>query len=365
MLTVPVSLPIAPYLVKIEAGLLAATGHECRHLFPAAKACALVTDATVGALHADAAVASLRLAGFVPEVIIVPSGEKSKCFAEVENITRHMIRAGLGRQSFLVALGGGVVGDLAGFAASIFYRGVPVVQVPTTVVSLVDSSVGGKTGINTPEGKNLIGTFHQPHLVLADPALLETLPAREFNEGFAEIIKHAAIRDAAMLPAITAAATQPRHSLTELIARNIAIKADIVTHDEFETKGLRALLNFGHTIGHAIESSVGYGTLFHGEAISLGIRAALFLSERLAALAPFHSKQILDALHHYQLPLTLPPSITDHQLLEKIARDKKFDQGAIRFVLLSALGQAHLSHAVTFPDLTDAIAHLRTPLITQ
>lgn len=362
MLTVPVSLPLTPYEVKIAPGLLAAIGAEARALFPAAKACALVTDAKVGPLYAASTAHSLSQAGIEPTVITVPAGEKAKCYAEVESITRQMIRAGLGRQSFLVALGGGVVGDLAGFAASIFFRGIPFIQIPTTVVSLVDSSVGGKTGINTPEGKNLIGTFHQPKLVLADPVVLETLPDREFNEGFAEIIKHAAIRDAAMFPAIRAAATAPRRSLSDLIARNVAIKAAIVTEDEFETKGLRALLNFGHTIGHAIESCAGYGQLFHGEAISLGLRAALFLSERHAGLTPAASAEILDLLQLYQLPLVLPPDLTDDRLLEKMARDKKFDQGAIRFVLVPEPGAAHLSKAITLTDTTDAITHLRQPL---
>ena len=360
MLTVAVSLPLTPYEVKITPGLLTRAGAEARALFPGAKACALVTDSKVGLLYAETVAASLRGAGFEPVVITVPAGENAKCFTEVDSINRQMIRAGLGRQSFLVALGGGVVGDLAGFAASIFYRGIPFIQIPTTIVSLVDSSVGGKTGINTPEGKNLVGTFHQPKLVLADPVVLETLPDREFHEGFAEIIKHAAIRDAAMLPAIAAAATAPRRGLSDLIARNVAIKAAIVTEDEFETKGLRALLNFGHTIGHAIESCAGYGELFHGEAISLGLRAALFLSERHAGLTPAESAKILDLLRLYQLPLVLPAHLTDDRLLEKMARDKKFDQGAIRFVLVPKLGDAHVSQQITPQDIADALAHLRT-----
>ena len=361
MPTVAVHLPQAPYEVKIAPGLRSAVGAEARALFPAARACAVVTDATVGALYGEALADSLRAAGFAPTLIAVPAGEASKCFAEVESITRQMIRAGIGRQSFLVALGGGVVGDLAGFAASVFYRGIPFIQMPTTIVSLVDSSVGGKTGINTPEGKNLIGTFHQPRLVLADPEVLESLPEREFNEGFAEIIKHAAIRDAAMFPAIAQAARAPRSALAELIARNVAIKAAIVAEDEFETKGLRALLNFGHTIGHAIESCAGYGALFHGEAISLGLRAALFLSERHAGLAPVDSAQILDLLRLFRLPLVLEPALGDEAIMEKLGRDKKFDEGAIRFVLLSRLGGAHLSKAVGPADLRDALAHLRTP----
>ncbi len=360
MLTVTVSLPSAPYEVKIASGLLAASGTEARTLFPAAKACALVTDSNVGPLYGGTVAAALQEAGFAVTEITVPAGEPAKCFAEVESINRQMIRAGLGRQSFLVALGGGVVGDLAGFAASIFYRGIPFIQIPTTVVSLVDSSVGGKTGINTPEGKNLVGSFHQPKLVLADPVVLESLPDREFNEGFAEIIKHAAIRDATKLPDIAAAATRPRRELSDLIAWNVAIKAAIVTEDEFETKGLRALLNFGHTIGHAIESCAGYGELFHGEAISLGLRAALLLSERHAGLDPAESAHVLDLLKLYRLPLVLSPALTEERLFEKMARDKKFEQGAIRFVLVPRLGDAIVSKTITPGDIAEAIAHLRS-----
>lgn len=362
MRTVPVPLPHAPYDVKIARGLLPQAGAESAALFPGIRRCALVTDSNVGPLYAATVADSLRACGIVPEIITVPAGEPSKSFREVEFITRRMIRAGLDRQSFLVALGGGVIGDLAGFAASLFFRGIPCIQIPTTVVSLVDSSVGGKTGINTPEGKNLIGTFHQPRQVLADPEVLHSLPEREFNEGFAEIIKHAAIRDAAMLPEIHAAATAPRASLAALIARNVAIKAAIVTEDEFETTGLRALLNFGHTIGHAIEASAGYGELFHGEAISLGIRAALFLSERHAALSAAESAEILNLLRLFQLPVVLPDSLTKDIILEKLGRDKKFDQGAIRFVLLTRLGEAHVSKSITPTDITDAIAHLRQPV---
>lgn len=362
MTAVSVPLPHAPYEVKIAPGLLAAAGSEARALFPDCRACALVTDSKVGPLYAETVARSLRENGIEPTVITIPAGELSKSFAEIESISRQMIRAGLGRQAFLIALGGGVIGDLAGFAASIFFRGIPCLQIPTTVVSLVDSSVGGKTGINTPEGKNLIGAFHQPKLVLADPEMLNSLPEREFNEGFAEIIKHAAIRDAAMLPEIAAAATALRDSLSPLIARNVAIKAAIVTEDEFETKGLRALLNFGHTIGHAIEASAGYGELFHGEAISLGIRAALFLSERHAGLTSAESVEILKLLQLFKLPLTLPASISDDTILEKMGRDKKFDQGAIRFVLLRKLGEAFVSRTITGQDITDAIALLRTPV---
>lgn len=260
----------------------------------------------------------------------------------------------------IVALGGGVVGDLAGMVAAIFYRGIPLVQIPTTIVSQVDSSVGGKTGVNVPEGKNLLGAFHQPSLVIIDPKTLETLPKREFCEGFAEAIKHAAIRDAAMLDDLASLNPEHRNVPADLIARNIAIKARIVEADEQETREIRALLNFGHTIGHGIEASVPYGQLLHGEAIALGMRAALFLSERHAGLDPIDSANILDLLRRYHLPLVLQESIATDTILQKLATDKKFSQGAIRFVLISAPGKALVSHQITREDIILAIEHLRT-----
>ncbi len=360
MITVPVSLAEKSYEVKIGDGLLETAGAEARELFPSARSCAVVTDSNVGPLYADRVCASLRAAGILPHLTTVPAGEPSKSFEGLETVTREMISTGLDRKAFLVALGGGVIGDLAGFAASVFFRGIPYIQIPTTIVSVVDSSVGGKTGINTPEGKNLIGTFHQPKRVLIDPETLATLPSREYNEGYAEVIKHAAIRDAAMLPDIARVAESgSRLGLAELIARNVRIKAAIVSEDEFETKGLRALLNFGHTIGHGIEASAGYGQLLHGEAISLGIRAALRLSEEYAGLAPADSRAILELLSAFDLPLVLPSTITTAQVMEKLGRDKKFDQGAIRFVLLRAPGDAFVSQDVTREAMERAIEDLR------
>jgi 3-dehydroquinate synthase len=252
-----------------------------------------------------------------------------------------------------------VVGDLAGYVAASFYRGVPFIQIPTTIVAQVDSSVGGKTGINLPQGKNLAGAFHQPRLVLVDPDTLATLPPREFREGFAEVIKHAAIRDAAMLDDIAALDPASTGVPAGLIARNIAIKARIVEEDERETAGTRALLNFGHTIGHGIEAAVPYGQLLHGEAISLGLRAALFLSERRAGLDPADSARILALLGHFDLPLTLPATISADAVLDRVARDKKFEAGRIRFVLLRRAGEAFVSRDVTADDLADAVDSLR------
>jgi 3-dehydroquinate synthetase len=214
----------------------------------------------------------------------------------------------------------------------------------------VDSSVGGKTGVNTQGGKNLIGAFHQPRLVVADPKTLETLPEREYNEGFAEIIKHAAIRDPEMLGEMD--------GIVALVARNVGIKAAIVVEDEFETKGLRALLNFGHTIGHAIEKAAGYGRYLHGEAISLGLVAACRLSVSKAGLAVEESERVISALERYRLPVVLPAEIPAGEIMGAMRTDKKFREGAVRFVLLRQLGDAFVSSDVNGEDLRRAVEEL-------
>ena len=361
MPNVHVDLADRSYNVLVEPGLLGQAGPQLADAGLANRRAAVISDETVAGFHAPGLVESLQVAGFKPTLHTVPAGEASKSLPQVETLCRELIRAGHDRRSVVVALGGGVVGDLAGFVAAIFFRGVPFVQIPTTIVAQVDSSVGGKTGVNVAEGKNLLGSFHQPQLVLVDPETLRTLPDREFCEGFAEAIKHAAIRDEAMLADLAALDPASREVPAELISRNIAIKARIVESDEHETRDLRALLNFGHTIGHGIEAAVPYGELLHGEAIALGLRAALWLSERHCQLPAAASQAILDLLAHYRLPLVLPAEIPTATVMEKLARDKKFAAGRIRFVLLDALGSARVSAAVTADDLTAAIDHLRTP----
>lgn len=359
MPSVHVDLADRAYNVLVEPGLLGRAGETLKSAGISGLRAAIISDETVARFHAGALMASLEAAGFHPTLHTVAAGEASKSMTQAETICREMIRAGHDRKSLVVALGGGVVGDLAGFVASIFYRGIPFVQVPTTIVAQVDSSVGGKTGVNVGEGKNLLGAFHQPRLVLVDPETLRTLPDREFREGFAEAIKHAAIRDAAMLGDLAAFDPNGRDVPPDLIAHNIAIKARVVEADEHETRDIRALLNFGHTIGHGIEASVPYGEMLHGEAISLGIRAALVLSERHAGLSPDDSEKVIALLEKYHLPLVLPAVITTDTVMEKLARDKKFSAGAIRFVVLDALGSAKVIDTVTAADLREAISYLR------
>lgn len=353
---VVVQLSQNPYEILVESGLLDRAGELIAGKLAPGK-CGLVTDSRVGPLYAERTQASLERAGFSVTSITVPAGEQSKSLAVVEAICDQMIAAGMDRRTSVVALGGGVVGDLAGFVASIYYRGIPHVQIPTTVVAQVDSAIGGKTGVNAQGGKNLIGSFHQPALVLSDPSVLRTLPEREFNEGVAEIIKHAVIRDAEMLDNLEESVSR---ALPELIVRNVRIKAAIVAEDEFETRGVRALLNFGHTIGHALENAAGYGRLLHGEAISLGIAAALDLSVRKAGLSPGDAKRVLQALRSFVLPVSLPGEIAPNAVLEAMKTDKKFESGAIRFVLTGGLGSAFVSREVTESDIRSALEALRS-----
>ncbi len=359
MPTVRVSLSDRSYDVIVGSGILKRAGEVMLQQNLSPTRVAVITDSNVEKHHAPDLLASLAEAGFQASLHIVPAGEASKSMQQAETVCREMAREQHDRKSLVIALGGGVVGDLAGFIASIFYRGIPFVQIPTTIMAQFDSSVGGKTGVNIEEGKNLLGVFHQPKVVLVDPEVLRTLPAREFHEGFAEGIKHAAIRDAAMVDELAALDPESREVPADLIARNIGIKARVVEEDEFETKDVRALLNFGHTIGHGIEASVPYGELLHGEAVSMGLRAALYLSEKKAGLSAADSGRISALLEKFHLPITLPTSITTETVLEKLARDKKFSSGQIRFVLLDGLGSAKVSRDITMDDLREAIGHLR------
>ncbi|MBS0659241.1 MAG: 3-dehydroquinate synthase [Verrucomicrobia bacterium] len=347
------------YFIVVEEGALDRLGAELRRARPeAGRSVALVTDSHVGPLHAARAEAALRAADFAVTTQTVPAGENSKSLEQAGALCEAFAAAGLDRHSTIVALGGGVIGDLAGFAAAIYHRGLAVVQVPTTIVAQVDSAIGGKTGVNLAAGKNLVGAFHPPVLVLTDPALLATLPRRAWCEGFAEVIKHGVIADRAMVEELAAA--EPR-DLTALVSRNAAIKARIVQADEFE-RGERMHLNFGHTVGHAIEAAAGYGGLLHGEAVALGSVVAARLSVRNAALPAEDEALLHAALRRFELPLRLEGAaaeVGDDALLELLRRDKKFKDGRIRFVLTRRLGSAFVSEDVTEDDIRAALAAVR------
>lgn len=360
MPTVSVSLNSRSYDVQIETGLLPRVGELIKAAGLTGKA-AVITDANVSLHYADLIKQSLEQAGYESSCHLIPPGESSKSMDLADHLCRSLIEHHHDRNSFVIALGGGVVGDLAGFVAAIFLRGIPFVQIPTTIVSQVDSAVGGKTGVNTPEGKNLIGAFHQPRAVLADPESLKHLPSRVYREGFAEVIKHAAIRDADMFSELEQLDPTDQCPPPGLLARNVAIKARIVEEDEYETTGTRALLNFGHTIGHAIEASVPLGSILHGEAIALGMRAALHLSEQVCGLPAADSARLLALLEKFGLPLVLDEDINDGDILTHMMRDKKFLSGRRRFILLERLGHAVVNEDVTNEQVQAALDHLRTP----
>lgn len=344
------------YEVIVRKGILKDCGQLISQL-NVGKKCALISDSNVAPLYASQVTESLKKNEIDTELIEVEAGEASKSLESVENICRKMIKAGHDRHAFVIALGGGVIGDLAGLVSSVFYRGIPLIQIPTTIVSQVDSAVGGKTGVNTPEGKNLIGSFYHPRLVITDTLTLGSLPDREFNEGFAEVIKHAAIRDESMFEKIMN--IDGRENLDELIIQNVKIKARIVEEDEKELSGLRALLNYGHTIGHAIEAAGGYGKYLHGEAISLGLIAANKISSETSHLSDSESRVIINALKKFNLPTKLEDSISNEDLLNVMRSDKKFKNGKIRFVVLNKLGEAELSEDVTEHDINSAINFIR------
>ncbi len=356
MTSVTVNVGERPYEVMVGSGLLGSCGAMVREACGGGRRAMVISDSNVFPLYGQAVRRTLEGAGVEVFEHVVPAGEGSKSLTGVAKACDAMISAGMDRSSFAVALGGGVVGDLAGFVAAVFYRGIPYVQIPTTVLAQVDSSVGGKTGVNAPGGKNLIGAFHHPALVIADVETLASLPAREFYEGMAEVIKHGVIRDAGL---VREAVADSKNNLESLIARNVRIKATVVAADPFEKTGERALLNFGHTVGHAIEQAAGYGRFLHGEAISMGMAVALFLSVKRAGLPPNEAGLVIDTLRALSLPVRIPADLATGDLLAAMARDKKFHDGQIRFVLTSQLGSAILTDGMTSPEIEEAIAACR------
>jgi len=311
------------------------------------RAVAVITDTVVEAAQAGFLAEAF---GRIP-VLAVPAGETSKRFEQLERCCDFLVEAGLDRHGVVFAFGGGVVGDLAGYAAACYQRGVAFYQVPTTLLAMVDSSVGGKTGINLKAGKNLVGAFHQPLGVFTDIDLLKTLPEREFRSGMAEVIKHGLLADLDLFEQLEAlpVLTPQSAELDGIVERNCAIKAAVVKADETEkaATGGRALLNLGHTFGHAIEAVAGYGQYLHGEAIGTGLVLAGRLSERLGHIAPSDVARIERLVERYRLPTRLSPELDVSQLLAAMRRDKKARAGRMRFVLLETLGKA-----ITV-DLTD------------
>jgi 3-dehydroquinate synthase len=346
---VSVQLGNRSYAIKIAPGLLKQLGGECARL-KLGDRCVIITDTNVGKRFARPAYDSLAKAGFFPALITIPSGETAKSLRTVQNCYNQLAAQWLERKSFIVALGGGVVGDLAGFVAATYLRGVDFVQVPTTLLAQVDSSVGGKTGVNLRAGKNLVGAFYQPRLVLCDLDVLKTLPEREFRAGFAEVMKYGIIYDARLfarlerdLPKLLR--REPK-TLAAVVARCCEIKAEVVGKDETEA-GLRAILNFGHTIGHAIENSSGYGRFLHGEAISIGQVAAAKLSQKILGLPEGDVARIENLFICAGLPVQIKlNSARRKKLFSAMRLDKKISGGEIKFVLAQEIGRVEFGQKV-------------------
>ncbi len=320
--------------------------------------CTIISDINVGPRFANRVKRSLTAAGFKPKLITIPAGENSKTLKQAGAICEQMLAAGLDRQSFVIGLGGGVIGDISGFVAAIFHRGIPHVQIPTTLLAMVDSSIGGKTGVNTTDGKNLIGAVHQPSLVIDDINVLKTLPRREFNQGFAEIIKHAIIADAKMFKDLQSWQASGALALQQLVRRNIKIKAKIIAKDQYDRAGKRAVLNFGHTVGHAIERAGNYRKFLHGEALSLGIVAACAVSSKKVGLPRTQHDSVIGLLQRFELPTCLPRNFPRNKIVNALKFDKKFEGGKIRFVVAPKIGAAHVSRNVTMGDIREAIDKL-------
>jgi len=358
MRIVQVSLGNRSYVIKVGGGLLPRLGAECAQL-KLGRRCAVITDSNVGIHFAATALKSLTASGFEPVLITVPAGEKSKRLAMVEKCHDQLAAHRLDRKSFLVALGGGVVGDLTGFIAATYLRGVPFVQVPTTLLAQVDSSVGGKTGVNLRAGKNLVGAFYQPLRVLCDLDTLKTLPEREFISGLGEVIKYGIIYDAAFfakserdLPKLL---RRDAAALAGVIARCCEIKAEVVGLDEQEG-GLRAILNFGHTIGHAIENSSGYGKYLHGEAIAIGQVAAARLSQKVLGLPAGDTERIEKMLVNAGLPVTIKLNASlRKKLLAAMKLDKKASGGEVKFVLARKIGRVEFGCSVAPEAINEVI----------
>jgi 3-dehydroquinate synthase len=343
--------------ILIGERLLPQTGDKCRTLGLLGR-CAIISDSNVAQLFAACVSKSLVSSGFRPILITIRAGEKSKTLEQAGAICDRMIAAGFDRQSFVVGLGGGVIGDISGFVAAIYHRGIAHIQIPTTLLAMVDSSIGGKTGVDTRAGKNLIGAFHQPLLVIDDVDLLKTMPRRQFIQGFAEIIKHALIADPKMFRILQLWKAGPAPALQRLIQRNIQIKSRIVAKDEHDRTGERALLNFGHTVGHAIERAGNYRKFLHGEAVSLGIVAACAISVKRARLPADQRAAIIDLLVRFGLPTRLPPNFPRKKILDAVKFDKKFESGKVRFVVTPRIGTARITNDVTLDDIREAVKQL-------
>ncbi len=355
MESLSVALGERSYPIHIGAGILGDSGLYAPHV---AGVAAIVTNSVVAPLYLARLRTALEAAGTRVVPIIVEEGEQAKRWEVLEQLFEALLAGRCGRDGVIVALGGGVVGDLAGFAAAVYQRGIDYIQVPTTLLAQVDSAVGGKTAINHARGKNMIGAFHQPRAVVSDVASLDTLPERELRAGLAEVIKYGAALDVEFLKWLEAnldrLLARDRAALVHAVRRSCELKAAIVAEDEREA-GARALLNFGHTFGHVIETATGYGNWLHGEAVAAGMVIAAELSARCGLLHKADAARLRELVARAGLPVA-PPPIGEARWRELMALDKKSAQGGVRFVLLEGMGKAMLKSGVAEALVRESIA---------
>jgi 3-dehydroquinate synthase len=360
---IPVSLSGGhAYDIHLGTDLLAGAGRAIAGV-ARSKRCVIISQPRISTLYAQPLTASLEAAGFtVLATINFPDGEEAKHLETLTNLSQalYALPEPLDRKTVVIALGGGVVGDVAGFLAAIYLRGLDFVQIPTTLLALVDSSVGGKTGVDLNAGKNLVGAFHQPRLVLADLSLLQTLPARDFLSGLAEVVKYGVIADPEILTFMAEKSglilARDTDCLQHLVKRSCQIKAEVVVADEREENGTRAILNFGHTIGHALEGATNYARYLHGEAVAIGMVSACCIGEAAGVTPPVVRETLVALLQQLGLPIALPADKDDTTLMALTAQDKKAVAGQARFVLADALGHVKLQEGIA---QTTALAGLQ------
>ena len=356
MTTVHVNLSERSYDIRL--GPVAGLGAFARTVSPGSFVFVVGDHNT--AAHVEAVCGSLAVAGFRVESVTIPPGEEQKSIAGISALYDRLAQSRADRKTLIVAVGGGVVGDLAGFAAATFNRGLGLFMVPTTLLAMVDSSVGGKVGINHPRGKNLIGSFHQPVGVWIDPAFLDTLPDREYRSGLGEVVKYGVILDPELFAYLEANGdailTRDPEVIAHIVARSCRLKADVVERDERELTGLRAVLNYGHTFAHAFETVGGYGTWLHGEAVSAGMACAALLANRLGLIPLDVVERQRRLLESFRLPVSIPAQWSAEAMLDVMRSDKKAEAGRMRFVLPVRLGEVCLFDDVTAEQVGEVLA---------
>lgn len=351
MQTISVNLPSNSYNILISSGSLPQLGSEMEKL-NLGKKVLLVSNPEIFDYYGQTCLQSLENAGFETYTHLIPAGESYKKLESIEKVYDTALENHLERSSTLVALGGGVIGDMTGFAAATWLRGVNFVQVPTSLLAMVDASVGGKTGVNHPQGKNLIGAFYQPKLVFIDPSVLKTLPVREFRAGMAEVIKYGIIWDADLFTKLEQAedidsfASINQELLQTILVRSTQAKADVVSQDEKEA-GIRAILNYGHTIGHAVESLTNYQQFVHGEAVAIGMVAAGRIATEMGLWTEEEAHRQDKLIAKTKLPTQIPPELDINAILETLKSDKKVKAGKVRFILPTQIGEVKITDRVT------------------